>query len=185
MIVWRPSRPAEDIPSIDVSDDAEPPWERLSPNYQHGQIPIPGMPRMLTECVQGAMEGLKLISKQGLPGKLNPGYFVGPGREREVKADEWLLGWSYEGRRLSLPEARRLIFIPAYVWTLQNKTHGVLAKLKLLGRKHDEDGLDLVVYDGVPGDDLDDYETPLSAAAILVAYANDQLAELLQPAALQ
>lgn len=185
MIVWRPSRPDAAIPSIDVSDSGDPPWERLSPNYQHGQIPVPGMPRMFTECVQGAMEGLKLIAERGRPGKINPGYFVGPGRGRGVKDGEWMLGWSYEGRRVSLPEARRLIFVPAYIWTLQNKTHGVLARLKLLGRKYAEDGVDLVVYDGVSGDDLDDYETPLSAAAVLVAYANGQLAELLRPVALQ
>jgi hypothetical protein len=173
------------VPSVDISVDAEIPWNRLSLGYQHGQIPVPGLHRMFTECVQGAMEGLKLIGKSGRPGKINLGLFVGPGRERELEDEEWLLGWSFEGRRVSLPEARRLILLPAYVWMLQNKAYAELARLKMIGRMHAEDDNDLVIYDGVPSDDPDDFEKPLSAAAILVSYVNGQQEELARAPTLQ
>lgn len=184
MIVWRPE-PPPGLPSVDISADAEIPWSHLSLSYQHGQIPVPGLARMFTECVQGAFEGLKLIGKSGRPGKINPGYFVGPGRERLPTDEEWLLGWSYEGRRVSLPEARRVILIPAYLWTLQNKAYAELARLKMIGRMHADDDRDLVVYDGVIGDDPDDFEKPLSAAAILVSYVNGQQEDLARAPTLQ
>lgn len=185
MIVWGPKRPEGGTPSVDISEDAEIPWNRLSFGHQHGQIPIPGLRRMFAECVQGAFEGLKLIGKTGQPGKINPGFFVGPGRERELGDEEWLLGWSYEGRRVSLPEARRLIVIPTYVWTLQNKAYAELARLKMIGRMHDDDDRDLVIYDGVAGDDPDDFEKPLSAAAILVSYVNGWQEDLARTPTLQ
>ena len=137
MIVWRPEKPPN-AKAIDISTDAEIPWDRLSPTYQHGQIPVPGLHRMFTESVQGAFEGLKLIGKIGQPGKINPGYFTGPGRVRELKNKEWLVGWSYHGLRVSLPDAYRYILIPTYLWMLQNKAYAVLARLKQIGRKYED-----------------------------------------------
>ncbi len=185
MIIWGPEKPAGGSPAVDISAAAEIPWDRLNPAYQHGQIPVPGLHGMFTESVTGAMEGLKLIGKEGLPGKINPGYFTGPGRIRELGDKEWLLGWSFEGRRLSLPDARRSIFIPAYLWAAQNKAYAVLARLRQFGKVCEKKGKDLIVFDGIPSDDPDDFEKPLSAAAVLVSYLHDRQENLTRAPTLQ
>ena len=58
MIVWCAEPPADE-PSLDVSINAEIPWQQLSADYQHGQIPVPGMYGMHGETVTGIMESLK------------------------------------------------------------------------------------------------------------------------------
>lgn len=177
MIRWCPERPASGF-SVNVSIKVEPPWDRLSPDYQHGQIPVPGIKGMVSESVTGVMEGLKLIGLVGKRGKINPAYFTGAGRIRPLKEDddhkEWLLGYSYDGRCINLPTAREHLLIPAYIWTAQNKCHGLIAKLRQMGLKHEEDGEDLWIYDGIEGDQPADFGT-LSPASILVAYLRGEL----------
>lgn len=167
---------ARDEPGVDVIDmrvEAEQPFCRLSFDYQHGQIPVPGLKNMYAESVTGAFEGLRLIGKVGQPGKINCGYFVGAGRPRELKSGEWCAGHSYRGRSVNLSNARRYILVPAYLWVLANKVPGVTAKvmkqasLRTIG-----------LYDGYVSADLN-AEAPLSAAAIMAAYLNGALNDLL------
>lgn len=165
MILWAPGEP-DTGKSINVSATAKEPWNRLSQEYQHGQIPVPGMKGMYSECVMGIMEGLKLIGPQGKRGKINTGYFTGPGRVREVKEEEWMLGWSLDGLRFSIYEAQRYILIPSCQWVLDNKSYSLVAKLRKLGSQGD-----ITVYDGVPSDDPAD-DSPLSPAAILARHCN-------------
>lgn len=172
MIRWC-TEPGSSGKSISVSDKAEQPWCRLSPDYQHGQIPVPGLDGMSADCVRGTIEGLKLISLKGSPGKINPGFFVGPGRERSLKEGEWMLGYSYMGERVDVSSAVRLIFVPAYTWVLYNKCYDLVANLKKMAERQSEDGQDLWIYDGLPNA----YAQHFSAAAVLVEFLNDTFVE--------
>ena len=178
MLLWSPSKP-EDGPSIDVSAGADPPWNRLSADYQHGQIPVPGMKGMYSETVRGLLEGLKLIGRRGRRGRINTAFFSGPWRPREPKDGEWELGYSLDGRRVGPSDANVLVFIPSYVWMLENKAYAVVAALRQLARHHEERGESLYVHDGLENGDAYD-PRPLSSAAILAAFVQDNLAEFVK-----
>lgn len=148
MLLWSPEKP-EGAPSINISIKGEEPWNRLSWDYQHGQIPVPGFKGMYSETVRGIYEGLKLIGQVGKRGKINPGYFVGPGRERTLDKEEWLLGFSVDGICCGIVEFNDRVLTAAYDWVLKNRAHDVVYNLKQLVAKHTEAGEDLYVYDGI------------------------------------
>lgn len=157
---------------IDIRAGAEQPYCRLSPDYQHGMIPIHCLTGMYSETVTGLMEGLKLIGKHGRPGHINVGYMVGPGRIRETQEGEWLRGYSYMGRSVGIAEARRRMMIPAYLWVLTHRVGNVVALLQREAR-HRTVGL----YDALKSTDIESSE-PLSTAALLTANLNGKLKAL-------
>jgi len=136
VIAWTPTRD-DGKKIISVKPDSDPPWCRLSPDYQAGQIPVPGLRGMYSDCVTGVMEGLKLIGPKGKPGKINPAYFSGPGRLRPVGDKEWFLGYSFKGQRIDFSQAWDLIFVPTYLWTLQNKCPDLVGNLKKISKDKD------------------------------------------------
>jgi len=158
-------------PLIDMSYTGEHPFCMLSFDFQHGQIPVPGYDGMFAESLNGMLEALRLVSRRGHPGKINLGFLVGAGRERTLKPDQWCTGYSYRGRCIDLPEARRRILIPSYLWVLSHKAGAALSKV----RKRSESG-DLWLYDGHESADI---KAPgrLSAAATLAAYLSGQFQE--------
>ena len=159
-------------PVIDISQQGEHPFCMLSFDYQHGRIPVPGLDGMFSESVTGVLEGLRLVSRRGLPGKVDFGYFVGPGRERPVKSGYWATGYSYRGRCVDLAEARRRILIPAYLWVLSHKAGAALSKVRKRADQHD-----VWLWDGYPSCEINAPER-LSAAATLAAYLCGQLQHL-------
>jgi hypothetical protein len=177
MIGWSPG-PRDGL-VIDIRSEAEPPWNRLSPDYQHGQVPIPGISGMYSDCVTGVMEGLKLVGPVGQAGKINPGYFVGPGRPRDIPPGSWFLGYGLAGRRVDLGTARRQILVPSYRWILWNKCYDLVAKLRELGQHQD-----VWIHDGIPNHDLDD-PAALSCAFLLVEFLYGQADDLEKPLTLQ
>lgn len=166
----QPDEPGVDV--IDMRPDAEQPFCRLHFDYQHGQIPVPGMRGTYSESVTGLMEGLRLVGRPGLPGKVNLGYFVGPGRIRNVPPTHRCSGFRYCGRAVGLEDARRIILIPAYLWLLSNRVQGIVRRIQKQAEKR-VTGL----YDGVTSSDLSS-PCRLSAAAILAAHLNGELADL-------
>jgi hypothetical protein len=178
MIGWTPEHRKE-LRIIDIRIKSDPPWNRLAPEYQHGQIPIPGISGMYAESVTGVMEGLKLVGPRGQPGKINTGYFAGPGRLRAIKKDEWLLGYNLEGRRIDLGEARRKILIPSYHWILWNRCHDLVANLRIMGQDQD-----LWIFDGISNQDLDEFQADLSVAFVLVSFLKQDLS-IAKPLVLQ
>jgi hypothetical protein len=156
-------------PMIDMSSNSEHPYCRLSFDYQVGQIPVPGFEGMYAESLNGMMEALMLTGRRGMPGKVNLGFLVGPGRERKLGPDQWCTGYMYRGRSVDLAEARRLILIPSYLWVLSHKAGQAVAKV----RKRSQDG-ELWLYDGCDSADINS-PMRLSAAATLAAYLSGQL----------
>jgi hypothetical protein len=176
-IVWSPAPTGVGL-EVDTSENADQPWCRLNQDYQHGQIPIPGLVGMYAESVRGVMEGLRIIGPVGKPGKINPGYFVGPGRFRPTAEGQWFTGYSFNGDRIDPEEAHRRIFVPACLWVIENKCHDVVAKLRMMAAREEQQGSRLVIHDGLRGFACEDANAlcstwrgcHVSLAAVLVAY---------------
>jgi hypothetical protein len=156
-------------PVINIGLDGEHPFCMLSFDYQHGRIPVPGFAQMFSESVTGVLEGLRLVSRRGHPGKVNFGFFVGPGRERTLRPEQWCTGYSYRGRCIDLAEARRRILIPTYLWVLSHKAGTALSKVQKRSESND-----VWLFDGHASCDIKAPER-LSAAAVLAAYLSGQL----------
>lgn len=169
MIRFCRSLDAQDVLVLDIRSTAEHPYCCLSFDYQHGQIPVPGLRGNYGESVTGIFEALRLIGPIGKPGRINYGYFAGPGRERSCRMGEWMTGWSYYGRCVDIFEARRQILIPAYRWVLENKAAAACFKVRKLASQRA-----IGLYDGHESANIRAPER-LSAAAILTAYLDDRL----------
>lgn len=169
MILWAIEE-TEGKECFSLAHDAPAPWSRFAPEYQHGQIPVPGRRGTMAESVKGVWEGMKLIGPKGKVGRMNTGYFTGPGRDRPVKEGEWFSGFHFEGRAIGLQDALKLIFLPTYLWTIQNHCPDLLGNLKVLARNRD-----VWLYDGNASVDLFDDTMPLSHAAIVVAFLNNAM----------
>lgn len=162
------SSPPEGTLWIDVSSSAAQPLDQLSPFYPHGEIPIPGLPGMTADSVEGIWQGLKVIR-----GKTAPRFFEGRGRTRAGEP----IGHKYgnSARLLGLVDARRKIYIPAYHWMLDHRV--------------DPDILNVFVYRafvGIPQFFYDREDNgaigkdqPLAYARILVDHLNRRIDEWL------
>jgi hypothetical protein len=170
MIFWALTRDdAGDDPLVDMRSCAEPPWHRLSPDYQHGQIPVTGCAGMYADTCRGVFEGLKLTGRAGFTSHINIGYFKGPGRVRTLRTGEHLNGWMYRGRAVGLEGARLQIEIPTYQWLLNNRVPELVAKLRTLSATQN-----VWLWDDNQNINLND-AAPLSYAALLCAVLRDDV----------
>ncbi|QXJ25942.1 hypothetical protein AGRA3207_007511 [Actinomadura graeca] len=163
------AREFPDARIIDVTSRAEHPWERLSPCYPHGGIPVPFSP---SQSVEGIWQALKVFQTAGAdPAKLTittmrglkrtslrhgpplghrPGLAEGP--------DEGPGGVQL----LDEESARRRIFLPAYRWMLRHRTAPLIRLLSVLAaRDH------VVLLDLSTNGDVSDLSAPLSHAALI------------------
>jgi hypothetical protein len=102
---------------FDVSSYADAPYCTLSPMWVHGGIPVPGMPGVTSDSVEGIWQGLKVIRA-----KIAPRYFSGRGQKRGGKP----AGHQYGKKLLKIVEARERIYRPAYEWILTHRVDQVL-----------------------------------------------------------
>lgn len=114
--VFVPFRLREQIPSgavvYDVSSYADFPFCTLSPLWPHGGIPVPGMPGVSSDSVEGIWQGLKVLN-----GKIASRYFSGQGHKRGGKPR----GHQYGEKLLTIVEAREKIYRVAYEWMLDHR----------------------------------------------------------------
>lgn len=97
---------------IDVSSYADYPYCTLSPFWPHGGVPVPGMPGIVSDSVEGIWQGLKLIN-----GHIATRYFNGQGHKRGGKPR----GHQFGTRLLNIVEARDKIYRVAYEWMLNHR----------------------------------------------------------------
>lgn len=165
----RTETPSEEMLWIDVSSTAEPPFNQFSPFYPHGDIPIPGMTDGTADSVEGIWQGLKVIR-----GKTAPRYFHGGGRKRGGKPAGHQFG--KEKRLLTLTEARRRIYIPAYEWMLEHCVDpDVLEEIHHQAFR----GIPQFFYDREDNGSLEK-DQPLAHAKVLVDFLNRKIEERLE-----
>ena len=148
---------------INVSSKAELPYLKLSPFYPHGNIPVPFSEGAHSESVEGIWQGLKVFNESDIDttkfairtmsGIKRPARFYGKpiGHRKGVN-----------GELLNYLEARKLIYIPTYLWVLKNKTQDLISELCQKAIK-----TDLILLDYSTNGDLEDLSKPLSHASLI------------------
>ena len=148
---------------INVSSKAELPYLKLSPFYPHGNIPVPFSEGAHSESVEGIWQGLKVFNESDIDtakfairtmsGIKRPARFYGKpiGHRKGVN-----------GELLNYLEARKLIYIPTYLWVLKNKTQYLISELCQKAIK-----TDLILLDYSTNGDLEDLSKPLSHASLI------------------
>jgi hypothetical protein len=165
--VFTPCSHVENLPPgsrvIDVSSYADFPFCTLSPMWQHGGIPVPGMPGTSSDSVEGVWQGLKVIR-----GAIAPRLFRGPGKKRGGKPS----GHQYGDRLLPLVEARQKIFRVAYEWMLDHRADPALIQSLLDAARR---GVVQFVHDVGDNGDIGDPDEGWAHAAVLADYLNRRL----------
>jgi hypothetical protein len=148
---------------IDVSSKAELPYLKLSPFFPHGDIPVPFSNGCTSESVEGVWQGLKVFSEfdidlkklavKNMTGIKRPERFYGKplGHRKGI-----------DGELIDYLEARKLIYVPCYLWMLKNKVQDLIL---ILYQKALE--TDLILLDYTTNEDLEDLSKPLSHASLI------------------
>jgi len=159
----------EDIQVIDVTSRACEPWVYFSPFWPHGNIPVPFADGVAT-CVEGVWQALKVFESEDVDeSKLHVTNMKG------LKRTARRLG-AVRGHRqglngeelLQYREARELIYLPTYKWMLDNCVQDEVQRLREIVSVNP-----VVLLDYTVNGDLNDLRTPLSHAALVKRYLED------------
>jgi hypothetical protein len=155
---------------LDVTSKGHEPWIAFSPFYPHGDIPVPFSPGVTSRTVEGIWQALKVFASADVdPSKLEISTMKGI--KRTVRRNGPVRGHR-EGlggdRLLSYVEARRRIYLPSYIWVLENKINNLVEDLRRLAHEQD-----VVLLDYTTNGDVDDTSSPLSHAALVRRYVED------------
>ncbi|MEK6234228.1 MAG: hypothetical protein N2C14_05925 [Planctomycetales bacterium] len=181
IVAHRRSRPdnlrdrhGEDAEIIDVTSKGEQPWVRFSPFWPHGEIPVPFSQGVTGASVEGIWQALKVFESEDVDAsKLRVTNMKGikrsvrrlgavRGHRRGLQGDELL---AYQ-------VARERIYLPAYRWVLDHCLQDELQRLRRMA-----DAKPLVLLDYQTNGDVADLKTPLSHAALVMRYLQDDWPE--------
>jgi hypothetical protein len=144
----------------DVSSYGDYPFCTLSPLWAHGGIPVPGLPGVTSDSVEGIWQGLKVIR-----GKTAPHLLRGRGQKRGGKP----AGHRYGDRLLGVVEARTKIYLVAYEWVLANRVDPELIEGFV---RQALAGVTQYFHDLGDNGSVGNVNEPLAHAAVLVQYLN-------------
>lgn len=152
---------------IDLTSKAENEFVQFSPFFAHGNIPIPFSEGYFGKSVEGIWQGLKVFESENIDvAKFEVENMKG--LKRTVKKYGKCLGHrkGLEGTELlGYIEARKEIYLPLYLWVLQNKLVNLVEKLRLEEKKGT-----LVLLDYEVNGDIEDRSKPLSHAHLVKMY---------------
>ncbi len=152
----------------DVTSQAKDGLVRLSPFYPHGDIPVPFSEGYTAACVEGIWQGLKVFENEDV----DLGMFRNDTMKnvkRTVRKHGKVLGHrkGVNGTEiLSYVEAKHQIYIPSYLWVLENKGGYIIERLRKASKTKT-----IVLLDYNTCCDVDSETKPLSHAYLIKAYA--------------
>ncbi len=152
----------------DVTSQAKDGLVRLSPFYPHGDIPVPFSEGYTAACVEGIWQGLKVFENEDV----DLGMFRNDTMKnvkRTVRKHGKVLGHrkGVNGTEiLSYVEAKHQIYIPSYLWVLENKVGNIIERLRKASKTKA-----IVLLDYNTCCDVDSETKPLSHAYLIKAYA--------------
>ncbi|WP_254549859.1 DUF6939 family protein [Catellatospora tritici] len=149
---------------VDVTSRGEQPWVRLSPFYPHGGIPVPFTPGVTSMSVEGVWQALKVLDDADVdPSKLTVTAMRGikraPHRGGTVRGHRRGL---HGTELLGYEQARREIYLPTYLFQLEQRAADVVADLRALAQAGS-----VVLLDYTVNGEVTDLATPLSHAALI------------------
>ena len=152
---------------VDVTSKATTSLIKLSPFYPHGDIPIPFSENRTAKSVEGIWQALKV--------------FEGTDIDESIFANDTMKNIKRTVRKYGKPlghrkgingtelldyiDARVQIYLPSYLWVLQNKVIEVVERLKKASQKED-----IVLLDYQTNCDVLNHKKPLSHAFLVKAY---------------
>lgn len=152
---------------LDVTSKGPEPWRRFSPFYPHGGIPVPFSASLTSASVEGIWQGLKVF--EGMDVDVQKFTITTmKGIKRSARKYGKVLGHraGVEGTELlSYVQARYLVYLPSYRWTLEHCLQKELAELVRL-----EKDTPVVLLDYETNGDVNDLTHPLSHAWLIKYY---------------
>jgi hypothetical protein len=159
-----------DAPIIDLTSQGPEPWVRFSPFYPHGDIPMPFSPGITAASVEGIWQGLKVFERADID-RTKLTNTTMRGLKRSSRRLGTVLGHRAgvdSTELLDYAQARRLIYLPAYRYILDQRLQAELDELRRLRATQT-----VVLLDYETNTDLDDLSRPLSHAGLVARYLDD------------
>jgi hypothetical protein len=151
---------------VDITSKAPNRLVQLSPFYPHGDIPIP-FSNMTAKSVEGIWQGLKVFENNDVDCEM----FLNDSM-KNIKRTVRKYGKPLGHRKgvhgtelLSYIEARLQIYLPSYLWVLENKVSDIIEKLSKASQNED-----IVLLDYETNCDVLNPKRPLSHAFLVKAF---------------
>lgn len=151
----------------DVTSKAKNSLVKLSPFYPHGDIPVPFSTGKTAMSVEGIWQGLKVFEKEDIDVKMFSNDTM-----KNIKRTVRKFGKPLGHRKgingdvlLDYIQARIEIYLPAYLWVLENKVSNIIERLKNASKEQD-----IVLLDYETNEDVLNGKKPLSHAFLVKAY---------------
>ncbi|QQS30755.1 MAG: hypothetical protein IPM47_07460 [Sphingobacteriales bacterium] len=152
---------------VDVTSKATTGLVKLSPFYPHGEIPIPFSEGQTAMSVEGIWQGLKVFEREDVDPKMFKNDTM-----KNIKRTVRKFGKPLGHRKgtkgtelLDYIQARILIYLPAYLWVLENKVQYIIERLRKASKEQD-----IVLLDYETNGDVLNAKKPLSHAFLVKAY---------------
>jgi hypothetical protein len=152
---------------VDVTSKATTALVKLSPFYPHGDIPIPFSEDRTAKSVEGIWQGLKVFESANI----DEAMFYND-TMKDIKRTVRKYGKPLGHRKgvngtelLNYIDARIQIYLPSYLWVLENKVTEIIERLKEASQKED-----IVLLDYETNCDVLNPKKPLSHAFLVKAY---------------
>lgn len=152
----------------DVTSGAKDGLVKLSPFYPHGDIPVPFSEGYTATCVEAIWQGLKVFENTDIDIQLFQNATM-----KNIKRTVRRFGKPLGHRKgvngtelLGYIEARKMIYIPAYRWVLENKVSNIIERLREASNK----GKTIILLDYDINADIENTSKPLSHASLIKAY---------------
>ena len=156
---------------VDVTSKATTGLVKLSPFYPHGDIPIPFSENRKAKSVEGIWQALKVFESADIDEVMFTNDTM-----KDIKRTVRKYGKPLGHRKgvkgtdlLSYIDARIEIYLPSYLWVLENKVSEIIERLKEASQKED-----IVLLDYETNCDVLNPKKPLSHAFLVKAYVEDQ-----------
>ncbi len=152
---------------VDVTSKSTTEEVKLSPFYPVGDIPIPFSKGRVSKCVEGIWQGLKVFENDDVDEKCFDNETM-----KNIKRTVRKFGKPKGHRKgikgkelLNYIQARIHIYLPAYLWVLENRANQLVEKLKNNSKEQD-----IVLLDYTVNCNVLDPSKPLSHACLIKAY---------------
>jgi hypothetical protein len=136
--IYKINEKYKDYIILDLTSKSNGKWVKFSPFYPHGNIPVPFSNGIFAETVEGIWQGLKIFENAGI----NISTFNiknMKGIKRTTRKYGKIIGHQKginSKEILNYNDAKKIIYIPAYKWVLENKLYEEITELKKIYEKY-------------------------------------------------
>lgn len=155
----------------DVTSNSDNGLVRLSPFYPHGGIPVVNSEGVFATCVEAVWQGLKVFENCGIDTSLFANDTM-KNLKRTVRKFGKPLGHQFgvnNTELLGYIDARKKIYIPTYIWVLENKVSDIVERMAEASKTKN-----IILLDYNTNCDVEDGSKPLSHASIIKKYIEDK-----------